>query len=257
MGLCELLAAVDFPRAFRCRERTRQKTCQRAGGPDAQASRRNRPAAAATADFRGCIVDDDVHAEAPQCLYRPVAVVAAQQTRQRRSAFGECAIACSVRKTLRSGDDDVAVRRIQGGDTTAIGFKVAMTKEIGSCEYVHAPADKFLSLVFVPHTSFPISAPAAVASASMWHARRLISSARRCTLLVQRCHIDGRMFVSHKLKAHEFLHIQEHIRSEAVVAQKAQQLAQQCQDPQLRSFVEEHGRMAEQNMQKLLSFLQS
>lgn len=134
-----------------------------------------------------------------------------------------------------------------------------MTKEIGSCEYVHAPADKFLSLVFVPHTFVPDILPTRPSrQPSMWHARRLISSARRCTLLVQRCHIDrGGMFVSHKLKAHEFLHIQEHIRSEAVVAQKAQQLAQQCQDPQLRSFVEEHGRMAEQNMQKLLSFLQS
>lgn len=63
--------------------------------------------------------------------------------------------------------------------------------------------------------------------------------------------------MSHKLKAHEFLHIQEHIRSEAAVAQSAVSMAQQCQDPELRSFVEQQGQLAQENVNKLMSFLQS
>lgn len=63
--------------------------------------------------------------------------------------------------------------------------------------------------------------------------------------------------MSHKLKAHEFLHIQEHVRAEAAVAQSAQTMAQQCQDPELRTFVEKQARYAQDNVQKLMSFLQS
>lgn len=63
--------------------------------------------------------------------------------------------------------------------------------------------------------------------------------------------------MSHRLKAHEFLHIQEHIRSEAAVAQTAPSMAQQCQDPELRSFVEQQGRLAQENLNKLMGFLQS
>lgn len=66
----------------------------------------------------------------------------------------------------------------------------------------------------------------------------------------------GGLLVSHQLKAHEFLHIQEHIRSEAAVAHKLQTLAQQCRDPQLRSFVEDHARLAQDNVQKLMGLLQ-
>lgn len=58
------------------------------------------------------------------------------------------------------------------------------------------------------------------------------------------------------MKAHEFLHIQEHVRSEAATAHKLQALAQQCRDPRLRGFVEEQGRLAQQNVEKLMSFLQ-
>jgi len=65
------------------------------------------------------------------------------------------------------------------------------------------------------------------------------------------------MVMSHKLKAHEFLHIQEHVRSEAAVAQTAQSMAQQCRDPELRSFVEQQGRLAQENVQRLMGFLQS
>lgn len=65
------------------------------------------------------------------------------------------------------------------------------------------------------------------------------------------------MALSHKLKAHEFLHIQEHIRSEAAVAQTAASMARQCQDTELRSFVEQQGRLAQENVQKLMGFLQS
>ncbi|MFS8523529.1 MAG: hypothetical protein FWJ83_01595 [Limnochordales bacterium] len=63
--------------------------------------------------------------------------------------------------------------------------------------------------------------------------------------------------MSHKLKAHEFLHIQEHLRSEAVVAHHARSMARQCQDPELRRFVEEQGRLAQENVQRLMGFLQS
>lgn len=63
--------------------------------------------------------------------------------------------------------------------------------------------------------------------------------------------------MSHKLKAHEFLHIQEHIRSEAVVAQTATSMARQCQDAELKSFVEQTGRLAQQNVERLMGFLQS
>jgi len=62
--------------------------------------------------------------------------------------------------------------------------------------------------------------------------------------------------VSHQLKAHEFLHIQEHVRSEAALAHKLQALAQQCRDPELRSFVQDHARLAYDNVQKLMGLLQ-
>lgn len=63
--------------------------------------------------------------------------------------------------------------------------------------------------------------------------------------------------MSHKLKAHEFLHIQEHIRSEAAVAQTSKSMAQQCQDTELRSFVEQTGQLAQDNVHRLMGFLQS
>lgn len=58
------------------------------------------------------------------------------------------------------------------------------------------------------------------------------------------------------LKAHEFLHIQEHIRSEAAAAASYRQIAGQCQDPELKRFVEDQARMAENLVQQLTSLLQ-
>lgn len=66
----------------------------------------------------------------------------------------------------------------------------------------------------------------------------------------------GGIVLSHKLRAHEFLHIQEHIRSEAVIAQTAPSMAQQCQDPELRRFIEQSGQLAQDNVQRLIGFLQ-
>lgn len=63
--------------------------------------------------------------------------------------------------------------------------------------------------------------------------------------------------MTHKLKAHECIHIQEHIRSEAAVAQTAPSMAQQCQDQELRQLVEQAGRLAQDNVDRLMGFLQS
>lgn len=57
------------------------------------------------------------------------------------------------------------------------------------------------------------------------------------------------------LRAHEFLHLQEHIRSEAAAAVSLRQMAQQCQDPQLKQFVETQAREAEQLVNHLSSFI--
>lgn len=61
----------------------------------------------------------------------------------------------------------------------------------------------------------------------------------------------------HQLKAHEFLHLQEHIRSEAAAAASYRQLAGQCQDPELKRFVESQAQAADSLVQQLMGFLQS
>lgn len=60
----------------------------------------------------------------------------------------------------------------------------------------------------------------------------------------------------HQLKAHEFLHLQEHIRSEAAASASFRQLAGQCQDPQLKQFVESQAQASENLLQQFLGFLQ-
>lgn len=60
-----------------------------------------------------------------------------------------------------------------------------------------------------------------------------------------------------KLKAHEFLHLQEHIRSELAAASGYRQMINQCQDPELKRFVETQAQTAEALVQELQGFLQS
>lgn len=60
-----------------------------------------------------------------------------------------------------------------------------------------------------------------------------------------------------KLKAHEFLHLQEHIRSEIAAANGYREMVNQCQDPELKRFVETQAQVAENVVQQLQSFLQS
>lgn len=59
-----------------------------------------------------------------------------------------------------------------------------------------------------------------------------------------------------KLRAHEFLHVQEHIRSEAAAASAYRQMAGQCQDPELKQFVEAQAQAAENLVQRLTGILQ-
>lgn len=60
-----------------------------------------------------------------------------------------------------------------------------------------------------------------------------------------------------QLHAHEFLHLQEHIRSESAAAATYRSLAGQCQDPELKRFVETQAQLAEKTVQQLMGFLQS
>lgn len=58
------------------------------------------------------------------------------------------------------------------------------------------------------------------------------------------------------LKAHEFLHLQEHIRTETAAAIGYRQMVDQCQDPELKQFVETQAQTAEALVQQLTGFLQ-
>lgn len=58
------------------------------------------------------------------------------------------------------------------------------------------------------------------------------------------------------LKAHEFLHVQEHIRAEAAAAASFRQLVDQCQDPELKQLVEMQAQTAESLVQQLTDLLQ-
>lgn len=58
------------------------------------------------------------------------------------------------------------------------------------------------------------------------------------------------------LAAHEFLHLQEHIRTEIAAAHSYRQMASQCQDPELKQLVESQAQASEQLLQQLNSFLQ-
>lgn len=58
------------------------------------------------------------------------------------------------------------------------------------------------------------------------------------------------------LRAHEFLHVQEHIRSEAAAVASYRQMANQCQDPDLKQFVEAQAQVAESLVQQLTGILQ-
>lgn len=60
-----------------------------------------------------------------------------------------------------------------------------------------------------------------------------------------------------QLKAHEFLHLQEYIRSEAAAATGYREMVQQCQDPELRRFVETQAQLVEGLVQQMTQFLQS
>lgn len=60
-----------------------------------------------------------------------------------------------------------------------------------------------------------------------------------------------------ELKAHEFLHVQEHIRTEVASASGYRQMASQCQDPELKRFVETQAQICEGLVQQLTGFLQS
>lgn len=60
-----------------------------------------------------------------------------------------------------------------------------------------------------------------------------------------------------RLSAHEFLHLQEHIRTEAAAAASYRQMVNQCQDPELKRFVEAQAQTAEGLVQQLSGFLQS
>lgn len=57
------------------------------------------------------------------------------------------------------------------------------------------------------------------------------------------------------LTEHEALEAQEHIRTEATTMHMCNMLAQQCQDPELRQFMQREVQVAQQNVQKLLSIL--
>lgn len=61
----------------------------------------------------------------------------------------------------------------------------------------------------------------------------------------------------HTLKAHEFLHLQEHIRSEAAAAAVYRELAGQCQDPELKRLVESQAQACDDLVQQFMGFLQS
>lgn len=58
-----------------------------------------------------------------------------------------------------------------------------------------------------------------------------------------------------QLKAHEFLHVQEHIRTEAAAAAMCRQAAQECSDAKLKQFVETQAQLSENLVQQLTSFL--
>lgn len=60
-----------------------------------------------------------------------------------------------------------------------------------------------------------------------------------------------------KLKAHEFLHLQEHIRSEIAAASGYREMVNQVQDPELKRFVETQAQTTEALVQQLQSFLHS
>lgn len=58
-----------------------------------------------------------------------------------------------------------------------------------------------------------------------------------------------------KLAAHEFLHLQEHIRTEVATANSLRQMVSQCQDPELKHFVESQAQASEALSQQLIGFL--
>lgn len=57
------------------------------------------------------------------------------------------------------------------------------------------------------------------------------------------------------LTEHEALEAQEHIRTEAATMHMCNKLAQQCQDQELKQFMQREAQVAQQNVQKLLSIL--
>lgn len=57
------------------------------------------------------------------------------------------------------------------------------------------------------------------------------------------------------LKAHEVLHLQERIRTEAALAAAYRATAGRCRDDELRRFVENEARICHQNIERLMGFL--
>lgn len=59
-----------------------------------------------------------------------------------------------------------------------------------------------------------------------------------------------------KLAAHEFIHLQEHIRSESASLVAYQNMAEQSRDPELKEFIENQARECEERIKQLYSFLE-
>ncbi len=59
-----------------------------------------------------------------------------------------------------------------------------------------------------------------------------------------------------RLAAHEFIHLQEHIRSESANLVAYQNMAEQSRDPELKEFIENQARECEERIRQLYSFLE-
>lgn len=58
------------------------------------------------------------------------------------------------------------------------------------------------------------------------------------------------------LAAHEFIHLQEHIRSESASLVAYQNMAEQCKDPELKRFIENQAEACQTLLKQLYGFLE-
>jgi len=58
------------------------------------------------------------------------------------------------------------------------------------------------------------------------------------------------------LAAHEFIHLQEHIRSESASLVAYQNMAEQCKDPELKQLIKQQAEECETLLKHLYGFLE-